>query len=102
MEQIILEKNISRLRKEKQIIRSRQYGFTNKKSCFINLINFCDDMTSLVDEGGAVDIAFLKCSKALETVHLKILILLLIYGLWIYGLCEKTVRRIENRLNGLV
>lgn len=55
MEQIILEKNISRLRKEKKIIRSSPYRFTNEKSCFINLINFCGEMTGSVDEGRAVD-----------------------------------------------
>ena len=95
MEQLILE-TISRHIKDKKIITSSQHGFTKGKSCLINLINFYDEMTSLVDEGRAVDIVYLEFNKAFDTVFQKILIEKLLK----YGLAEQTVRWIENWLNG--
>ncbi|KAK4810486.1 hypothetical protein QYF61_004266 [Mycteria americana] len=73
MEQLMLE-TISRHRKDKAAIRSSQRGFTKWKSCLTNLITFCDEMTGLVDEGRAVDIAYLDFRKAFDSVSHSILI----------------------------
>ncbi|KAK4829153.1 LOW QUALITY PROTEIN: hypothetical protein QYF61_002368, partial [Mycteria americana] len=64
-----------------------QRGFTKGKSCLTNLITFYDEMTSLVDEGRAVDIVYLDFSEAFNTACHKILI-------------EKLLKWIENWLNG--
>lgn len=44
------------------------------KSCLMNLIAFCDEMTSSVDEGRAVDVVYLDFSKAVGTISHNILI----------------------------
>jgi len=44
------------------------------RSCFTNLISFCDKMTCLVDEGKAVDVACLEFIKAFDTVSHSILL----------------------------
>mgnify|MGYP001861312901 CR=1 FL=1 len=43
--------------KDKKGIKISQHGFTKGRSCFTNLISFCDLVTRLVDEEKAVDIA---------------------------------------------
>ena len=53
---------------EQEINRSSQCGFTKGKSYLTNLINFCDEMTGLVDEGRAVDIVYLDFRKAFDTI----------------------------------
>jgi len=53
-------------------------------------------MTGWVDEGRAVDVVYLDCSKAFDTVSHNILL----RKLRKCGLNERTVRWIENRLNG--
>ncbi|KAJ7399012.1 hypothetical protein BTVI_119233 [Pitangus sulphuratus] len=64
MEQLILE-TISRHIKDKKIIIGSQHGFTKRKSC---LINFCVEVTGLVDEWKAVDIVYVDFSKVIDTV----------------------------------
>lgn len=49
MEQLILQ-TIYRHIKDETISRSSQHGFTEGKSCLTSLINFCDEVTGLVDE----------------------------------------------------
>ena len=72
MAQLILE-TISRHMKDKKVTGSSQHGFTKGKSWLTNLINFHDEMTSLVDKGKTVDIVYLAFSKAFNTVSHKIL-----------------------------
>lgn len=74
--------------KENKIVSSSQYGFTKGKSRLTNLISFFDEMTSLVDEGGAIDIIFLDFSKAFDTATQKILLEKLLK----YGLSEQAVQ----------
>ena len=86
MEQLILEA-ISRHVNDKKVIRSSWHGFKGK-SCLTNLINFCDEMTGLVDERRAVDIVYLDFSKAFDTVSHKILVEKLVEC----GLDEQTMK----------
>lgn len=53
MKQVLLEA-ISGHIKEKGIENS-QHVFTKGKSCFTNPTDFCDEMTTSVDEGKALD-----------------------------------------------
>jgi len=65
MEQLILEAIIKQV-EEKKVISS-QHGFTEGKSCLINLVAFYDGMTGWVDEGRAVDVVYLDFTKASDT-----------------------------------
>lgn len=56
------------------VIGSSQHGFMKGKSCLINLIACYNEVTSLVDEGTAVDVVHLNFSKAFSAVSHNILI----------------------------
>lgn len=64
MEQLILE-SISVHIKDRNISSSSQHGFTKGK-CLTKLINFYEEVASLVDEGKAVDIVHLDVNKAFD------------------------------------
>lgn len=81
--------------KDKKVIGSNQCGFTNRKSCVTNVMAFQNDMISLMDEGKALDIAYLDFSKAFDIVSYNILI----DQLTKQELDKWTVRQTENRLN---
>ncbi|KAK4811266.1 LOW QUALITY PROTEIN: hypothetical protein QYF61_022163 [Mycteria americana] len=65
MEQIILSA-ITRHVQDNQVIRPSQHGFMKGRSCLTNLISFYDKVTHLVDEGKAVNVVYLDCSKAFD------------------------------------
>ena len=100
IEQLILE-TISRLTKDRKLIRSSQHGFSKGKSCLTNLITFYDEgyfanpSTGLVDEGRMVDIVYLAFSKAVDTVSHNTLV----EKLMKHGLDKQAVRWTENCLN---
>ena len=85
MEQLVLDS-----------IRSSQHGFSQGKSCSTNLVAFRGGITSWVDRGRAVDVAYLDFSKAFDTVFHDILITKLrrcVVNEWM-------VRGTENWLSG--
>ncbi|KAK4811145.1 LOW QUALITY PROTEIN: hypothetical protein QYF61_019776 [Mycteria americana] len=87
---------IERHLKDNAIIRHSQHGITKGKSCLTNLISFYNKVTHLVDEGKAVDVAFLDFSKAFDAVPHRILLDKL-------SSCEMsryTVRWVKNWLKG--
>lgn len=61
----------------------------------INLISFCDEITGLVGDGGAVDIVCIDFSRVFEIVPHKILI----DKLLMYGLDGQTAWGTENWLD---
>ena len=61
-----------------------------------NMITFCDGMTSWLDEGRAVDVVYLEISKVFYIISHNILL----RKLRKCGLDERTVRWVENQLNG--
>ncbi|KAJ7413300.1 RNA-directed DNA polymerase from mobile element jockey-like protein [Willisornis vidua] len=79
---------------DKKVIRSSQHGFTKGKSCLSNLIAFYDETRTWMDEERAVDIVYLKFSKAFNAVSQNILI----GKLKKCGLSEWTVRWTEKWL----
>ena len=64
MEQIILSA-ITWHWQDNQVIRPSQHGFMKGRSCLTNLISLYDKVTHLVDEGKAVDVAYLDLVKPL-------------------------------------
>lgn len=55
------------------MITSTQHGFLKSRFCLTDLI-FYDKMTCLVDEGKAVDVAYLDYSKMFDTIYNNILL----------------------------
>jgi len=95
MEQFILSALTGHM-KDHQAIQHSQHGFMKGRSCLTNLISFSDQVTHLVDEGKAVDVAYVDFSKAFDTVpHSNLLEKLAARGLDGCTLCW-----IKNWLNG--
>jgi len=59
---------------DSQVTRPSQYGFMKGRFCVTNLISLHDKVTSLVDEGKAVDVVYLDFSKVFDTVSHSILL----------------------------
>ena len=45
------------------LIRASQHGFTARKSCLTNILEYLEEPTTLVDQGHAVDIVYLDFAK---------------------------------------
>jgi len=82
--------------KDNQGIRPGQHGFMKGRCCLTNLISFYDQVTHRVDEGKAVDIIYLDCSKVFDTVLHSILL----EKLAARGLDGCTLCWVKNWLNG--
>ena len=57
------------------LIRSSQHGFMARKSCLTNLLEYLEELTTLVDQGHAVDIVYLDFAKAFDKVPHRRLIM---------------------------
>ncbi|GAB0187175.1 mitochondrial enolase superfamily member 1 [Grus japonensis] len=95
MEQFILSA-ITWHVQDNQVIRPSQHGFMKGRSCLTDLISFYDKMTHLVDEGRAVDIAYLGFSKAFDANLHSILL----EKLAAHGLDGHTLHWVKNWLDG--
>ena len=74
MESILRDSLVLHL-SQHSLIRSSQHGFMAKKSCLTNLLEFLEELSSLVDKGHAVDIVYLDFSKAFDKVpHQRLLL----------------------------
>ena len=66
------------------LIRSSQHGFTAGRSCLTNLLEYMEELTSLIEMGHSVDMFYLDFSKAFDLVpHRRLLVKL--RGLGIQG-----------------
>ncbi|TRZ14634.1 hypothetical protein HGM15179_012475 [Zosterops borbonicus] len=95
MEQFILGAITQNLQ-DGQGIRPSQHGFRRGRSCLTNLISFHDQLTRLVDVGRAVDVVYLDCSKAFDTVSNSTLL----EKLAVWGLDRSTLCWVMNWLDG--
>jgi len=86
MEQIFLSAVTWHVRNN-QVIRPSQHGFVKGRSCLTDLLSFYDKVTHLVGEGRAVDVAYLDCGKAFDTIFHSILL----EKLTAHGLDSRTV-----------
>ena len=59
-----------------------QYGFVSGKSCVTQLLEFLDDITESLDQGGDIDIIYLDFSKAFDKIpHKKLMKKTIGYGI---------------------
>ena len=83
MESLIKDAIVEHLARN-SLIRSSQHGFTAGRSCLTNLLEYMEELTSLVEEGHSVDMFYLDFSKAFDLVpHRRLLVKL--RGLGIQG-----------------
>lgn len=52
--ELLILNTISKHSKDKEIMRTSQHSFAKRKSCSTNWVNFCNEVTGLVDEVRAV------------------------------------------------
>ncbi|KAK4813791.1 hypothetical protein QYF61_026373 [Mycteria americana] len=97
MEQIILSAITWHIQ-DNEAIRPSQHGFMKGRFCLMDLISFYDQVTHLVDEGKAVDVACLDFSKAFDTISHSILL----EKLAAYGLDGCMLCWVKNWLDGRV
>jgi len=64
----IIRKHISQHLEINDLISKHQHGFMKRKSCQTNLLEALEDWTRSLDEGNALDVAYLDYQKAFDTV----------------------------------
>ena len=70
METIIRDKLVTFL-EENIMFNNSQHGFRNKRSCFMNLLDFYNDVLNIYDDTKADDITYLDFQKAFDKVPHK-------------------------------
>jgi len=95
LESIIRDEMVIHL-KDRKLISDTQHGFTQKRSCLTNLLQFMEIITKHVDDGNPVDVIYLDFQKAFDKVpHAR-----LIKKLKAHGIDGKTLTWIETWLSG--
>jgi hypothetical protein len=63
------------------LLSKEQFGFRNRRSCILQLLEVMDSWTALLDDGQPVDVIYLDFKKAFDTVpHQRLLKKLSAYG----------------------
>lgn len=86
LEKVMYQRLISYITK-KNILYEKQYGFRNKHSTILAMIDLVDKITKAIEEGTYTVGVFLDLSKAFDTVNHKILLAKLSYY-GIRGICH--------------
>ena len=82
--------------KNRKLIGNTQHGFTQKRSCLTNLLEFMEIITQHVDKGQPVDVIYLDFQKAFDKVpHVR-----LIKKVKAHGIDGKILKWIETWLAG--
>ena len=95
LESIIVDK-ISEHLTSNELLNEAQHGFREGRSCLTNLLETLEQWTEIIDEGDAVDVAYLDFRKAFDLVSHEHLI----YKLSKYGIKGKILNWIKDFLNG--
>ena len=67
---------------ENKLYSNCQHGFRKRRSCTTQLLQFMEDITSLLDDKNPVDVIYLDFRKAFDTVpHERLLVKLEAYGI---------------------
>ena len=77
-------------------IHTLQHGFVPKRSSARQMLKIYNDIGSVLDKGGQIDIVFLDFCKAFDSVSHS----LLVHKLQMYGFSGKLLNWIENYLSG--
>ena len=73
MESLLRDAIVDHLEKH-CLLRNSQHGFMAGKSTLTNLLEYLEELTSLIDQGHSVDIVYLDFAKAFDKVpHLRLL-----------------------------
>ena len=81
MESIVKDKIVEHVTSSELIFPS-QHGFMAKRSCLTNLLEYLEDVTSMVDRGHCVDVCYMDLSKAFDKVpHMRLLKVLEAHGI---------------------
>jgi ribonuclease P/MRP protein subunit RPP40 len=81
---------------QNELLRLSQHGFMRRRSTLTNLLEYLEKLTSMVDNGMAVDVVYLDFSKAFDKVPIQRL-LKKIHGLGIRG---RVLAWVEEWLTG--
>ena len=64
------------------LLSQEQHGFMKGRSCLTNLLETFEEVTSMLDQGGGVDMIYLDYSKAFDSVpHRRLIAKLQAYGI---------------------
>ena len=78
------------------LLSPHQHGFRSNKSCLTQLLEYLHFVEEEVDNGQCVDVIYLDCSKAFDTVPHQ----LLLAKLQSLGICGRTLNWIRDFLTG--
>ena len=67
----IIRDEIIAFAQNNQLFNMSQYGFLPKRSCELQLIQFVDHLTDIIDAGDAADVVYLDFKKAFDSVPHK-------------------------------
>ena len=93
LESIIVDKITEHLTTN-DLLNDAQHGFREGRSCLTNLLETLEQWTEIIDEGDAIDVAYLDFRKAFDLVSHEHLI----YKLSKYGIKEKLLEWIKDFL----